>query len=52
MDKYIEKWKEDKKFRAKIKLLLYGIFLVIVIIYITSLKTEPIPVKEVDDLNS
>lgn len=52
MDKYIEKWKEDKKFRAKIKLLLYGIFLVIVIIYVTSLKTEPIPVDEVDDLNS
>ena len=52
MDKYIEKWKEDKKFRAKIKLLLYGIFLVIVIIYVTSLKNEPIPIDDVNDLNN
>ena len=45
MDNFMEKWKTDKKFRAKIKLLLYGVFLVIVIIYATSLDNKQLPVE-------
>lgn len=42
MDKFLEKWKEDKKFRAKMKLLLYGVFLLIIIIYANSLNSKTI----------
>jgi hypothetical protein len=45
MDKFIEKWKNDNKFRAKIKLLLYGIFIVIVTIYAASLN----PINNIDN---
>jgi len=45
MDKYIEKWKNDNKFRAKIKLLLYGIFIVSVTIYAASLN----PINNIDN---
>lgn len=37
MDKFIEKWRSDKKCRAKMKLLLYGIFIFCVSIYAISL---------------
>ena len=33
MDKFLENWRNDKKYRAKIKLLLYGLFLIFVTIY-------------------
>ncbi len=45
MDIFIEKWKNDNKFRAKIKLLLYGIFIVIVTIYAASLN----PINNIDN---
>ncbi len=45
MDNFMEKWKTDKKFRAKIKLLLYGLFLVSVIIYVTTLDNKQLPVE-------
>ena len=43
MDKFIEKWQSDKKYRAKIKLLLYVIFIIIITIYAVYLnKNQPI----------
>ena len=46
MDNFMEKWKTDKKFRAKIKLLLYGLFLVSVIIYVTTLDNKQLPIED------
>ena len=44
MDKFLEQWKEDKKFRAKVKLLLYGLFIIGATIYAVSLSnTEALP---------
>ena len=39
MKDFIEKWKKDKRFRTKIKLALYILFVVIVSIYAISLDT-------------
>ena len=41
MNKFIESWKTDKKFRTKIKLLAYTLFVVIISIYAISLDKTP-----------
>ena len=41
MNKLIESWKTDKKFRTKIKLLAYTLFVVIISIYAISLDKTP-----------
>ena len=40
MDNFIKKWKSDKKYQAKIKLILYGIFIVLVALYASTLNTN------------
>ena len=40
MKEIIEKWHNDKKYRAKIKLLLYGIFIILVTIYAVTLNNS------------
>lgn len=40
MKEFLEKWHNDKKFKVKIKLLLYTIFIVIVTIYAASLNAS------------
>ena len=40
MKDFLEKWHNDKKFKVKIKLLLYTIFIVIVTIYAASLNAS------------
>ncbi len=53
MDNFLEKWKDDKKYRAKIKLLLYGVFIVIVAIYASSLNRKtPVTPDIIDNDNS
>ena len=50
MDKFVEKWKTDNKFRAKIKLILYGIFIVVVTIYAANINpNNNIEPEEVED---
>ena len=52
MNKFIENWQNDKKYRAKIKLLLYGIFIFIVSIYAASLnKNMPIDISDNNSQN-
>lgn len=41
MNDFIKKWKEDKKYRTKIKLLAYTLFVVIVSIYAFTLDNKP-----------
>ena len=49
MKEFSEKWHNDKKFRAKIKLLLYGIFIIAVTLYAASInRLSPIN-NEIDD---
>lgn len=38
MENFMQKWQEDNRFRAKIKLLLYGLFIILVTMYAISLK--------------
>ena len=40
MDNFIKKWKSDKKYQAKIKLILYGIFIILVALYASTLNTN------------
>ena len=40
MDKFIENWHNDRKYRAKIKLLLYALFLMFMTIYALSLNKQ------------
>lgn len=40
MDEFIKKWKSDKKYQAKIKLILYGIFIILVVLYASTLNTN------------
>ncbi len=49
MDQFMEKWHNDNKFRAKIKLLLYGIFIIIVTIYAISLNKQDEASNQIDD---
>ena len=46
MNKFIESWKTDKKFRTKIKLLAYTLFVVIISIYAISLDKTPSTIPE------
>lgn len=49
---FFEKWQSDKRYRAKVKLLLYGIFIIIVTIYAITLNNTTINtniVNEIDD---
>lgn len=53
MENFMQKWQEDNRFRAKIKLLLYGLFIILVTMYAVSLKEgskdnnpETVPVTE------
>ena len=38
MDDFLEKWRTDNKFKAKVKLALYGVFMIFVIIYASILQ--------------
>ena len=40
MEDFIKKWKEDKKYQAKIKLILYGVFIILVVLYASTLNTN------------
>ncbi len=40
MNDFISKWKNDNKFKAKIKLLLYGIFILLVTVYAFSINNH------------
>ncbi len=37
---FTKKWQSDKKYQAKIKLLLYGIFIIIVTIYVMIINNQ------------
>lgn len=54
MEKFLEKWKTDKKYQIKIKLLLYTLFVVIVSIYAISLnnQNETINLEEYQNIES
>ena len=52
MDDFIKKWHDDKKYRAKVKLILYFIFIVAVSIYAISLNKNASPIiDEADKIN-
>jgi len=40
MNKFLEKWKSDKKYQTKIKLLLYTVFVIIVSVYAISINNS------------
>ena len=40
MDNFLEKWKKDKKYRTKIKLILYTTFVLVVAIYALSINNQ------------
>lgn len=46
MDKFIENWKNNKRYRTKIKLIAYTTFVVIVAIYAFSLNNSPYKAKQ------
>lgn len=54
MNKFLEKWKTDKKYQTKIKLLLYTLFIVIVSIYAISInnQNETINLEEEQNIES
>ena len=53
MNDFIDRWKKDKKYQAKIKLSLYAIFIIILSIYAISINNNQISSsntnKEIDD---
>ena len=40
MEEFLKKWKSDKKYRAKIKLIFYGVFIILVAVYASTLNTS------------
>jgi len=48
MDEFIKKWKNDKKYQAKIKLIFYGVFIILAVLYISSLN-KSIPKEDKKD---
>lgn len=48
MDDFVSKWKKDNRYRTKVKLVLYSLFIVVVSIYALSLNSEVIQ-DEIDD---
>ena len=48
---FIEKWKTDKKYQAKIKLLLYGLFIIFVTIYALMLNNSVVYNNITNDTN-
>lgn len=49
MENFIEKWQNDKKYRAKMKLLLYLVFIIAVSIYAVSLNNNNYELTNQDD---
>lgn len=49
MENFIEKWQNDKKYRAKMKLLLYLVFIIAVSIYAVSLNKNNYELTNQDD---
>ena len=52
MKEFLEKWKSDKRYRAKIKLLAYTIFIIIIFIYALTLDTSPRNYEDISDINN
>ena len=52
MKDFLEKWKSDKRYRAKIKLLAYTIFIIIIFIYALTLDTSPRNYEDISDINN
>ena len=51
MDNFIEKWKNDKKFRTLVKLIAYTIFVIIAAVYALSLDANtPDKTKYLEEL--
>ena len=52
MEDFLEKWKSDKRYRTKIKLLAYTIFIIIIFIYALTLDTSPRNYEDISDINN
>ncbi len=52
MKDFLEKWKSDKRYRAKIKLLAYTIFIIIIFIYALTLDISPRNYEDISDINN
>lgn len=46
MNKFLEKWQKDRKFKIKIKLTMYTLFVILVSIYAISIEKRPSPTIE------